>query len=348
MGRDLIDLASDDCSVNGPAATDSAVAGVDRAAFREEAARRFQGGYGAELDPESQVVELGGVSAGVSSLCWAFLEEGDVALVPALGSSAIPAGVLLAGGEAHPVPLEPENGYLPNLSAVPGDIVSRSKLVFLNYPNDPTGAVATREFFQRAVSFARETGVLIVNDASQAGIVYDGCRAPSILEIDGASDVAVELRALPEGYGLPGRGIAYAAGNAEAVRAVKSILSVTGGKVSREAMGSALAAEEAADGSVITVLQGRRDALIDGLNRLGWSLQKPKASYHAWVSVPTGFTSAAFAFELLEKADILTVPGVAFGAQGEGFVRLSFGDEGGGRIAEAIDRIERKVSLSGR
>jgi LL-diaminopimelate aminotransferase len=296
------------------------------------------------LDPASEILELGSAASGLASLALAFVEDGDTALVPALASPVFLSDTLLAGGETHLFPLSPENGYLPNLNAVPGDIVSRAKLVFLNYPGDPTGAVATREFFQQAVDFARETGVLIAHDASHAGIVYDGYRAPSILEASGASEVAVEFRALPGACGLPGRGIAYAAGSADAIRAMRSIQSFTGGRVAREAMAAALAVDNAADGSPLTVLQSCRDALVGGLNRLGWGLQKPKASYFVWAPVPPGFTSASFAYALLEKADILTVPGIAFGPQGEGFVRLSFGDEE--RINEAIDRIERKVSLN--
>ena len=226
----------------------------------------------------------------------------------------------------------------------------KAKLLYLNYPNNPTGAVATKEFFKQAVDFARETDTLIVHDCAYAEVGFDGYRAPSILEIDGAKDVAIETHSLSKTFNMTGWRIGFAVGNPDALKALNTLKgNVDSKQFAAIALTAGWALNHARNDAALELLKRRRDVLVDGLNGLGWKLEKPKASFYVWVPVPPGHTSATFAKELLENANVLAIPGLGYGQHGDGYVRMSLtvsGDQHGERLEEAVRRIEKTHSAA--
>jgi LL-diaminopimelate aminotransferase len=362
-GRDLIDLGIGDpdqptpddviqqlCAYAHDSSThryDESSAG--RPEFLEDAAAWFAQRFGVALDPKSEIIELIGSKEGLAHAAWAFIDPGDVALVPDPAYTVVKVNTLLAGGTPYEVPLLAGNGFLPDLSAIPGDVVRKAKLLYLNYPNNPTGAVATPEFFRDVVSFARETGILVLHDCAYSEVGYDGYQAPSILEVGGAKEVAIETHSLSKTFNMTGWRIGFAAGNPEALRALNTIKgNVDSKQFSAIALTAGWALHHARNDAAMALLKRRRDVLVDGLNRLGWSLEKPQATFYVWVPVPPGHTSATFARELLEKADVLAIPGLGYGPHGDGYVRMSltvFGDKDGELLEEAVRRIEKNITL---
>ncbi len=362
-GRDLVDLGIGDPDQPTPEPIleklnqfahdpsthryDESNAGVPQ--FLEDVATWFRGRFGVTLDPKSEIIELIGSKEGLAHVAWAFIDPGDVALVPDPGYTVVKVNTLLAGGTPYEIPLLAENGFLPDLSSIPGDIVRQAKLLYLNYPNNPTGAVATREFFKQAVDFARETDTLIVHDCAYAEVGYDGYRAPSILEIDGAKDVAIETHSLSKTFNMTGWRIGFAVGNPDALKALNTLKgNVDSKQFAAIALTAGWALNHADNQASLELLKRRRDVLVDGLNGLGWHLEKPKAAFYVWVPVPPGHTSATFAKELLENANVLAIPGLGYGQHGDGYVRMSLtvsGDHNGERLEEAVRRIEKHVPL---
>ena len=322
---------------------------LGRAEFLQDVAAWFGRRFGVELDPSNEILELIGSKEGLAHAAWAFIDPGDIALVPDPAYTVVKVNTLLAGGTPYEMPLLAENGFLPDLSAIPGDVVKRAKLIYLNYPNNPTGAVATREFFQEAVNFARETGVLILHDCAYAEVGYDGYRAPSILEIEGAKEVAIETHSLSKTFNMTGWRIGFAVGNPDALRALNTIKgNVDSKQFSAIALTAGWALNHAKNDEAMHILKRRRDVLVNGLNRLGWTLEKPKAAFYVWAPVPPGYTSATFAKEMLEKADVLAIPGLGYGPHGDGYVRMSLtvsGDQNGEMLEEAVSRIEKNVEI---
>ena len=323
---------------------------MGRAEFLQDVATWFQGRFGVALDTSNEILELIGSKEGLAHAPWAFIDPGDVALVPDPAYTVVKVNTLLAGGTPYEFPLLAENNFLPDLSAIPGDVVAKAKLLYLNYPNNPTGAVATREFFQQAVNFARETGVLILHDCAYAEVGYDGYKAPSILEIDGAKDVAIETHSLSKTFNMTGWRIGFAVGNPDALRALNTIKgNVDSKQFAAIALTAGWALNHAKNDDALHLMARRRDVLVDGLNRLGWHLQKPQAAFYIWAPVPPGHTSATFARALLEKADVLAIPGLGYGPHGDGYVRMSLtvsGDQNGEMLEEAVSRIEKNVPLN--
>ncbi len=362
-GRDLVDLGIGDPDQPTPEPIleklneyahdpsthryDESNAGVPQ--FLDDVAQWFQGRFGVTLDPKSEIIELIGSKEGLAHVAWAFIDPGDVALVPDPGYTVVKVNTLLAGGTPYEIPLLAENGFLPDLTSIPGDVVKKAKLLYLNYPNNPTGAVATREFFKQAVDFARETDTLIVHDCAYAEVGYDGYRAPSILEIEGAKDVAIETHSLSKTFNMTGWRIGFAVGNPDALKALNTLKgNVDSKQFAAIALTAGWALNHASNDASLELLKRRRDVLVDGLNGLGWNLEKPQASFYVWVPVPPGHTSATFAKELLENANVLAIPGLGYGQHGDGYVRMSLtvsGDRHGERLEEAVRRIEKHVPL---
>ena len=322
---------------------------MGRSEFLEDVVTWFQNRFGVALDPSNEILELIGSKEGLAHAPWAFIDPGDVALVPDPAYTVVKVNTLLAGGTPYEFPLLAENKFLPDFSAIPGDVVKKAKLIYLNYPNNPTGAVATLEFFQKAVDFARETGILIIHDCAYAEVGYDGYKAPSILEIEGAKDVAIETHSLSKTFNMTGWRIGFAVGNVEALRALNTIKgNVDSKQFSAIALTAGWALNHAKNDDSMKVLKRRRDVLVDGLNRLGWKLEKPQASFYIWAPVPPGYTSATFSKALLEKADVLAIPGLGYGSHGDGYVRMSLtvgGDQNGELLEEAVSRIEKNVEI---
>lgn len=321
-----------------------------RVEFLEQAASWFKTRFGVDLDPATELLELIGSKEGLAHIVWATIDPGDLALVPDPGYTVIKVNTLLAGGSVYEFPLFPENGFLPDFDTIPADVAQKAKIIYLNYPNNPTGAIATKEFFEKAVAWARKYDVLIVQDCAYSEVNFDGYKAPSILEVEGAKDVAIEMHSLSKTFNMTGWRIGFAAGNADAIKALNTMKSNVDSKAfAAIALTAGWSLHNASNEESLALIKRRRDILIDGLNSLGWKLEKPKATFYVWAPVPPGYTSVSFAKTLLEDANVLAIPGLGYGPHGDGFVRMSLtvnGDHNGERLAQAIERIRAGVKIS--
>lgn len=316
--------------------------------FLKQAAQWFHNRYGVEVTTD-QMVLLIGSKEGLAHLCWAYIDPGDIALIPDPNYTVPKVQTLLAGGQPYLMPLTIENNFLPDLTAIPTDVAKAAKLLFLNYPHNPTGAIAPLSFFNDAVRFAKEYDLLICNDCAYAEVGYDGYQPPSILQAEGAMDVAIETHSLSKTFNMTGWRIGFAVGNKEGISTLNRMKSNIDSKqfaaISRTAGWALLNASNA---ETLALYDLRRKRLIDGLNSLGWKLDYPKAGFFVWIPVPKGYTSMTFAKVLLEKAGVLVIPGLGYGELGDGYVRMSLtinGDKAGERVDEAIRRIRETVTL---
>ena len=316
--------------------------------FLKQAAQWFYNRYGVEVTTD-QMVLLIGSKEGLAHLCWAYIDPGDIALIPDPNYTVPKVQTLLAGGQPYLMPLTIENNFLPDLTAIPTDVAKAAKLLFLNYPHNPTGAIAPLSFFNDAVRFAKEYDLLICNDCAYAEVGYDGYQPPSILQAEGAMDVAIETHSLSKTFNMTGWRIGFAVGNKEGITTLNRMKSNIDSKqfaaISRTAGWALLNASNA---DTLALYDLRRKRLIDGLNSLGWKLDYPKAGFFVWIPVPKGYTSMTFAKVLLEKAGVLVIPGLGYGELGDGYIRMSMtinGDKAGERVDEAIRRIRETVTL---
>ena len=319
------------------------------AALRRAWAEMYRRVHAVELDAEREIIPLLGSKEGIFHLAQALLEPGDAVLLPDPGYLTYAAGTLLAGGEPYPLPLLPGNGYLPDLAAVPQEVLRRARLLWLNYPNNPTGATAPREYLHAAVDFARQHGLLLCHDAAYAQVTFDGCRIPSILEVPGAKEVAVEFNSLSKSHNMAGWRLGAAVGNPQALQALytyktnadsghflpvlqAAVVAMTGDQ-------DWLAARNA-------IYQERRDLVLAALRTLGLEAATPQAGLYVWSPVPDGWTSARFTEHLLEHAGVSLTPGPVFGRYGEGFVRIALCAPTT-EIAEAMQRIQDNFPKTG-
>ena len=310
-------------------------------AFRKAVSKWYQKRFNVELNPRDEICCLIGSKEGLAHLPLCFIDPGDVALVPDPSYPVYKICTTLAGGEPYLLPLTAENKFIPDLDKIPADVLKRAKILFINYPNNPTGAVCDKAFLEKAVAFAKKNDLLLVSDLAYSELGYDGYQPMSILEIPGAKEVAIEFHSLSKTYNMTGWGIGMAVGNKEAVGALATIKSNIDSGAFKAVQ---LAAIEALSGSQACVDENRkifaerRNVLIDGLNSLGWKLAKPKATFYMWVPVPKGETSASFTEKLLDKCGILVVPGSGYGKAGEGYIRMAI-TLPKERIAVAIKRM---------
>ncbi|MEA3493949.1 MAG: LL-diaminopimelate aminotransferase [Candidatus Margulisiibacteriota bacterium] len=310
--------------------------------FRKAVSNWYKERFNVSLDPKTEVCTLLGSKEGLAHLFFAFIDAGDISLVPDPAYPVYKIGTILAGGDPYILPLTAENNFIPDLDNIPADILKRAKLLFINYPNNPTGAVAGKDFLEKCVNFAKANDLLIVSDLAYSEMAYGEYRPSSILEIPGAKEVAIELHSLSKTYNMTGWRIGMAVGNKEAVQALATIKSnVDSGafKAIQLAAIEALSGPQQCIAENNKIFEERRNVLVDGLNSLGWKLNKPKATFYIWAPVPKDETSASFAEKLLEKCGILTVPGSGYGSFGEGYVRfaITIPKE---RIKEAIKRMK--------
>ena len=311
--------------------------------FRAAVAQWYQGRFDVALDPATEVLTLIGSKEGIGHIPFAFLDPGDVVLVPNPGYPVYNAATLLAGGEPHMLPLTKKNDFLPDLDAIPEEVARRAKLLFLNYPNNPTAAVADLAFYRRVVDFARRTGVIVCHDAAYSEMYYDGAKPPSFLEVEGAKDVGIEFHSLSKTYNMTGWRVGFAVGNASVIRGLGHIKSnVDSGAFGavQDAGIAALTGDQKPVEKMRRLYQKRRNVLYRGLRRLGLKLKKPQASFYVWCEVPAGQTSESFSSLLLEKAAVVCTPGNGFGAHGEGYVRFALTVDAP-RLEEAVDRIAK-------
>ena len=305
----------------------------------------FKKRFGVALDYENEIHPLIGSKEGIAHIPLAFINPGDIVLVPDPSYPPYRSGVIFAGGEVLVMPLASKNHFLPDLKAINHHLLHRAKMMFINYPNNPTAAVCDKKFLREVVEFARKHDIIVCQDAAYSEVAFDGFRPPSILEIEGAKDVAVEFHSLSKTFNMTGWRIGFACGNAELVKGLGKVKSnIDSGIFSaiQRAGIAALLNYEKHINSVIKIYAERRDILVDGLNRIGWDIEKPKATFYVWAKVPPRHTSATFTKTLLDKADIVVTPGNGFGESGEGYIRMAITVDKK-RLAEAVGRINEKV-----
>jgi LL-diaminopimelate aminotransferase len=316
--------------------------------FRKAAADWYRSRFGVTLDPATEVLSLIGSKEGIGHLPLAFVNPGDVVLVPDPAYPVYQAGTIFAGGEAYPMPLARDRSFLPDLDAIPIAVLKRAKILWLNYPNNPTGAVAPREFFARAVEFAERRRLILAHDAPYSELAYDGYRPESILGISGAKEVAVEFHSLSKTYNMTGWRVGFVVGNAEILKGLGRVKTNLDSGVFQAVQDAAIAALNGPQECVVDncrIYQERRDLLVGSLREMGFAIEAPKATFYLWVPVPKGFTSRSFSLEILAKAGIVLTPGSGFGAAGEGYVRATF-TVSVDRIREAVERI-KKLGIRG-
>lgn len=310
--------------------------------YREAVAAWYQRRFTVGLDPTIEVLSLIGSKEGIGHIPLAFVNPGDVVLVPSPGYPVYPVGTLFAGGESHLMPLREERGFLPDFDAIPEQVLKRAKLMFLNYPNNPTAASASAAFFEEAIALAARYNIIICHDAAYSEVFYDGRRPLSFLEAPGAKEVGIEFHSLSKTYNMTGWRVGFAVGNREVIAGlgkIKTNLDSGIFQAVQEAGIVALGTDERLLDENREIYQKRRDALHAGLRALGMEAPKPAATFYLWTKVPAGYDSSSFVAHLLDKAGVLGTPGVGFGASGEGYIRFAL-TQSVERIQEAVERIK--------
>lgn len=316
--------------------------------LKEAVVQRYREDYGVELDPETEVAILFGGKTGLIEISQCLLNPGDLCLVPDPGYPDYWSGVSLSGARMSFMPLREENGFLPDYSAISEEDRKLAKLMFFNYPNNPTGAVATPEFYRETVEFAAANGIVAASDFAYGALGFEGRRPISFLETPGAKEVGVEFYTLSKTYNMAGWRVGFALGNSKIIELINLIqdhyyCSLFGGI--QEAAAAALTGSQQSVRELGAKYESRLNALFEELDRIGWKAQRPGGSFFCWLPVPDGYTSESFADLVLEKADVVVAPGVGFGKHGEGYVRLGLltSEE---RLREAVARIG-KLGLFG-
>ncbi|MDA8172248.1 MAG: LL-diaminopimelate aminotransferase [Nitrospiraceae bacterium] len=312
-------------------------------AFRQAVADWYKRRFGVSLDARTEVLSLIGSKEGIGHIPLAFAGPGDVVLYSSPGYPVYPVSALLAGAEGHPMPLLEANGFLPDFESIPPDVLKRAKLMFINYPNNPTSAVAGAEFFEKVVGFADRHNIIVCHDAAYSEIYYNGRRPGSFLETPGAKQTGIEFHSLSKTYNMTGWRIGFAVGNRDVIAGLGKIKTNLDSGVFRAVQEAGITALETGDeilSGIRQAYQQRRDALYSGLTGLGIQCAKPEATFYLWASCPAAGKndSRSFAKHLLEKAGVAVTPGVGFGAAGEGYVRFAL-TVSVSRIEEAVERI---------
>ncbi|UCD85336.1 MAG: LL-diaminopimelate aminotransferase [Deltaproteobacteria bacterium] len=311
--------------------------------FREAVATWYKTRFGIELDPVKEVLVLTGSKEGIAHIPMSFLNPGDLSLVPDPGYPVYNVGTRLAGGGSYYLPLSRENGFLPDLEKIPARAAKRAKLLFLNYPNNPTAAVAGKEFFGEAVKFAEKYRILICHDAAYSEVYYDDYLPPSFLEVEGAKEVGVEFHSLSKTFNMTGWRIGFVVGNAEAISALGKLkTNIDSGLFSAVQVAGieALNGDRTVMEKIRAVYQERREVLVKGLKEAGLEIDPPKATFYLWIKVPSGYTSVGFVEHLLEAGGIVCTPGSGFGLAGEGYIRMALTKDKD-RLNEAVARIKK-------
>ncbi|MBA3560292.1 MAG: aminotransferase class I/II-fold pyridoxal phosphate-dependent enzyme [Gemmatimonadaceae bacterium] len=361
-GVDVIDLGAGDADLSPPL---KAIEALKRAvhepamqrygwalglpAYREAVSSWMLKRFGLSFDPFTEVVPLIGSKEGLSHLAFAYLDPGDITIIPEPGYPAYVGGTLLSNGTAYKYALRPRTKFLIEIDEVPAEVLRRAKMIYLNYPNNPTAAIAPREYLKRMVDRCRELDILLVYDNAYSELAFDGYRPPSIFEIEGAADVAIEFHSLSKTYNMTGWRCGWAVARPEIAAALAQVKTFvdTGPFMPIQAAG--VAALESYDEFVpgnIAIFRERRDAAIDAFRSAGFVCEVPKATMYCWLALPEGLPSAAFAERLLMEEGVVLLPGSAFGAGGEGFVRVSFVTSPE-RIREAAGRAARVLAAFG-
>jgi LL-diaminopimelate aminotransferase len=353
-GVDVIDLGAGDADLSPPPAAIEALAASARVpalgrypfqlglpAFREAVSAWMQKRFGVKLDPFRELLPLVGSKEGIAHVAFCYVGPGDVTILPDPGYQPYVGGTLLAGGEPYVVPLRPENDFLIDLDSLPERVVHRAKVLYLNYPNNPTAAIATREYLQSAIEFCRTHNILLVYDNAYSELAFDGYRPPSILELDGARDIAVEFHSFSKTYNMTGWRIGWAAGNADVISALAKVKSFVDTGQFMAVQAAAKAALESYDEWVpknVEAFKQRRDALVRALCASGFEAHPPQATMYLWVPMPGNEASEPFARRALLNEGVVIMPGAALGPGGEGFFRLAL-TQTPERLGQAAQRL---------
>ncbi|WP_433595812.1 pyridoxal phosphate-dependent aminotransferase [Lysinibacillus xylanilyticus] len=313
------------------------------AELRQAAANFYKREYNVDIDPETEVAILGGTKIGLVELPLAVLNPGDTMLLPDPGYPDYLSGVVLGDVNFEVMPLFAENNFLPDYNALSDEVKEKAKLLYLNYPNNPTGGTATLEFFEETVRFAKKHNIIVAHDFAYGAIGFDGNKPISFLQADGAKDVGIEMYTLSKTYNMAGWRIGFAVGNPDIIAAINLIqdhLFCSQFPAVQQAAAVALTASQSCTDKLRATYESRRNVLIEEAQRIGWQVTAPRGSFFAWLPVPLGFTSEQFADLLLDKADIAVAAGNGFGQYGEGYVRVGLlvSED---RLREAISRIEK-------
>lgn len=293
--------------------------------FREACAEWYKKRFNVDLDSETEVLPVMGSQDGLSHIFWAFINKGDAALIPDPGYPIYSDGLALVEGERISLPLEEKNNYLPDLSAISPESAFRAKLMILNYPNNPTAAVATSEIFKEVVEFASKYNIVVCHDAAYTELAFDGYRPMSFLQTAGAKEIGVEFHSLSKTFNMAGVRLGFAVGNAKILKALETIKSNIDYGTFRPILRAGISALQGPEEIIINnqnTYRRRRDIWVEGCNRAGWQMTKPKGSMFVWAPVPTKHDSLSFVKVLASQAGVILVPGIAFGEYGEGYVRV--------------------------
>ncbi len=359
LGRDIIDLGVGDPDQPTPrqiidklyeAAQDPAnhhySLDAGMRALREAIARWYQQRFNVQLNPDTEILPLIGSKEGLAHLPLSLVNPGDVVLIPEPCYPPYRSATIFAGGVVQHLPLLEKNNFLPRINAVNPGILNEAKLLFLNYPNNPTAAVAKDEFFTRAVELARENNILLAQDAAYSEITFDDFRASSILQVPGAKDLAVEFHSFSKTYNMTGWRIGWACGNRDIIACLAQVKSNIDSGIFQAIQIAAIEALNTDPGHLSglkNLYQERRDVICRGLNAIGWKINKPQATFYIWARLPQGHAdSIKFARLLLDKANVVVTPGVGFGPSGEGYIRLAL-TVSKARLQEAVARIKRVI-----
>ena len=339
-GVDVIDLGAGDADLSPPPAALARLAeasrepalqrygfGLGYVPYREAVSAWMHQRFGLRFDPLTEVVPLIGSKEGISHLAFAYLEEGSVGIVPEPGYNSYQGGTLLAGGEAYRYALRPRTDFLVDLDEIPVDVLRRARILYLNYPNNPTAAVAPRGYLESVVRRCRELDILLVYDNAYSELAFDGYVPPSIFEIDGARDVAIEFHSLSKTYNMTGWRCGWAVARPEIAGALAKVKSFvdTGQFMAVQAAGAAAIESYASFVPAnVDVFRERRDAAVAAFREAGFACETPKATMYLWIPLPEGLPSADFAERLMDDEGVVVLPGSGFGAGGEGFFRISF------------------------
>ena len=294
--------------------------------FRQAVADWYQRRFGISVHPDKETLPLIGAKEGIGHAALCFIEPGDIALVPDPGYPVYSVGTWFAGGECHWMPLLEENGWMPDLDAIPDDVADKATVMWLNYPNNPTGAIADAGYFAKVVEFAKAHDIAVMHDASYSEVAFDGYRPISFLETPGAIDVGVEFHSLSKSYNMTGWRLGMAVGNEDIISALMVIKSNLDSGVPNAIQYMGMEAMEMSQDAIDernAIYEHRRDRVVQTLRDIGLDAIPPKASLYVWTRIPEGFTSAEFTALLLDEADIVVTPGNGYGEYGEGYIRLS-------------------------
>ncbi|MBO4302306.1 LL-diaminopimelate aminotransferase [Methanosarcinaceae archaeon] len=312
--------------------------------FREAAADWLKKYKNVDVDPKTQIISLIGSKEGVAHVPFAFINPGDVVLCPNPGYPVYSIGTKFACGIPYDMPLLAENNFLPDYDAIPEDVLAKAKLLFINYPNNPTSAVADMAFFEKTVAFAKKHNLVVVHDNAYCEMTYDGYKAPSFLAAEGAMDVGIELYSMSKTYNMTGWRLGFAAGNKDLIAAFGKVKSNIDSGVFDAVQRAGITALTSSQQCVLDmnekVYTPRRNALLAGLKAIGLKTEPPKATFYVWAHVPEGYSSFDFARLLLEEAGIVATPGTGFGKYGEGYIRFALTKDVS-RIEEAVDRMKK-------